>query len=72
MLKLSVRAGSNEALYLTDKETGEPIAKIQLLENRGNQVSVGITALKKTGILRNKLVDSEKQIQYDRFLTGST
>ena len=69
MLKLQLRGETDESIYLVDDE-GKPIAKIQVLERRGNQVGIGITARRETKILRNKLVESEKIMEYDAYLRG--
>ncbi len=68
MLNLTVRVGGSESVYLVDRETDIPIARISLLSMKGNQVNVGIQAKNTTHILRNKLVDDQKQEQYDLFL----
>lgn len=71
MLKISLREDSSEAFYMLD-DKGKPLAKVQLLEKRGNQQGIGITALKQIKILRNKqhLIDSNSQKSYDQILKG--
>ena len=67
MLKLTRRIGQDEYLYLVDDEK-KPIARIELLERRGNQVTIGIEAPQNVQVLRDELVRSDVQMEYDTYL----
>lgn len=71
MLKLTRRNFEDESIYLVDRKTDKPIAKIQVTSISGNQVGLGLTADANINFIRNELVPIEKQEQYDRLLEGN-
>lgn len=71
MLKLTVQAETDQAIYLIDDD-GNPIAKLQVTSQKGNLIGVGIKAPKSVQILRNAphLIPPDKAKEYDDCLRG--
>ncbi len=71
MLKLTRRNFDDESIYIVDKDTDQPVAKVQVTSIVGGQVGLGLTAQKNINFVRNELLSEEKQIEYDTALKGS-
>lgn len=67
MLKLTRRPFPDESLFLID-DNGNAVAKVQILNISGGQVSIGIDAPKRLTIKRNELLTDDDVKRFEKQL----